>query len=872
MRKFLIISFAIASFVSFGQNQIQPSGNWPYFYGSTGDATFNSFYIDNWESSSAFATGYVTESDGKDIYVSAFSLDAGGPEAKGDFFLWENTLTLPGNQVGKCVSDYIVQSKGYLKLIVGTSDDDAIAVTIENSGSMFGTPYIYTGMFGKSEFNYSLFNSSEFNLVTGYTTGETTNKDLLICFLADYGSGPFEYMPNLVYEGSGDDVGYSIDRIDMAYVIAGSTTSLGEGGKDGFIYLLDDQSCVHVWDTTFGTTADEEFFSIVNNFSTGEFISVGYTNSTGNKDFYIVGYNYYNNTHWIKTAGGLGDEEAYSIEHVTGGSGDGYYLITGYSTSFSADTAIYTIKMDYMGNLLWEGYYDEAGTQIAYDAATVNCEVWFAGSTFDVANSKNNGIVFGIPVVDVLIDVNNVSCFGYNDASAIVSYIGASYGITYNWLDFESIEFGYQEDTIENLVPGWYYLQGFDMYASPMGCSILDSILITEPDELVSYVSSQDVSCAGISDGWGAIIASGGTAPFSYSWSNGATTDTAFNLTEEVLYFVEVTDNNGCVSSQEFTIGKLGLAGIYGMINPTSTGDIADGLLIAELHKINGLGNAEIVTTADVYSMSFGFSDIEPGNYLVKIAVDPSLQPQLLNTYYESVYNWEEAIILEADCDVFFDDVVVTILESEVEFTGEGRFAGTVRMISTGAKDIGEPVPGAEIYLEQEPEGEPIAVTESDENGEWAMEGLPVNVGYSLSVDIPGFPLIQTYTNILVSESDTVFEELDFFVDTTDGNEGIYTEDPLNLPYTELENFSVKTYPNPFTNSFNIEFVINEPSEVLIQIYDIHGRLVFTKPESSLEAGSYNFQLDGEPISESGNYYISMKVNENIYFKKIVKL
>src|SRR5690606_19502881 len=57
----------------------------------------------------------------------------------------------------------------------------------------------------------------------------------------------------------------------------------------------------------------------------------------------------------------------------------------------------------------------------------------------------------------------------------------------------------------------------------------------------------------GGNDGEAAVVITGGTAPYSYLWSNGATTDTATGLTAG-NYVVTVTDANGCTVSESFTI------------------------------------------------------------------------------------------------------------------------------------------------------------------------------------------------------------------------------------------------------------------------------------------------------------------------------
>ena len=79
------------------------------------------------------------------------------------------------------------------------------------------------------------------------------------------------------------------------------------------------------------------------------------------------------------------------------------------------------------------------------------------------------------------------------------------------------------------------------------GCSAVASINVTQPTVLTSNISSQNVTCNGLNNGSATVNATGGTAPYTYLWSNGATTATAINLTPGA-YSVTVTDNNGCQS------------------------------------------------------------------------------------------------------------------------------------------------------------------------------------------------------------------------------------------------------------------------------------------------------------------------------------
>ncbi|MFK7949756.1 MAG: T9SS type A sorting domain-containing protein [Saprospiraceae bacterium] len=73
--------------------------------------------------------------------------------------------------------------------------------------------------------------------------------------------------------------------------------------------------------------------------------------------------------------------------------------------------------------------------------------------------------------------------------------------------------------------------------------------------DLVTTISSNRPSCHNGNDGFATTQTSGGVGPYTYAWSNSATTDTAFNLTTG-SYTVTVTDANSCFVIANFSIGN----------------------------------------------------------------------------------------------------------------------------------------------------------------------------------------------------------------------------------------------------------------------------------------------------------------------------
>lgn len=131
---------------------------------------------------------------------------------------------------------------------------------------------------------------------------------------------------------------------------------------------------------------------------------------------------------------------------------------------------------------------------------------------------------------------NNVLCNGGSDGAVSVSASGGTPGYTYLWLPSNSTS-----ATLTNVTAGCYNVTVTDAN----GCSITQSVCVTEPSALVINATSTDPTCHGVCDGTATTTISGGTSPYSYAWCNGATTANINNLCATTCV-VMIVDANGC--------------------------------------------------------------------------------------------------------------------------------------------------------------------------------------------------------------------------------------------------------------------------------------------------------------------------------------
>jgi hypothetical protein len=140
----------------------------------------------------------------------------------------------------------------------------------------------------------------------------------------------------------------------------------------------------------------------------------------------------------------------------------------------------------------------------------------------------------------------NVSCNGFNNATATVTPAGGTTPYTYQW--FPS---GGTAATATGLAPGNYNVVVTDF----KGCTVTKNYTITQPATLVATAGTQvNVSCNGGSNATATVNVTGGTTPYTYLWApNGGTGATGIGMNAGTKT-VTVTDAHSCVTTQTFTI------------------------------------------------------------------------------------------------------------------------------------------------------------------------------------------------------------------------------------------------------------------------------------------------------------------------------
>lgn len=140
----------------------------------------------------------------------------------------------------------------------------------------------------------------------------------------------------------------------------------------------------------------------------------------------------------------------------------------------------------------------------------------------------------------------STSC-GKNNGSATVTASGGS-TYTYIW------NTGATTPAITNLATGTYAVT-----AISNGCSATGNYTVSGSSLLTTSATSTSTTNL-TNNGTATVNATGGVSPYTYSWSNGQTAQTATGLSSG-QYLVTVTDQSGCTALQAVTVGStIGIA------------------------------------------------------------------------------------------------------------------------------------------------------------------------------------------------------------------------------------------------------------------------------------------------------------------------
>ncbi len=177
--------------------------------------------------------------------------------------------------------------------------------------------------------------------------------------------------------------------------------------------------------------------------------------------------------------------------------------------------------------------YGPSATDLANGGVTLTLTT--TGNTNCPAASDQVFIDLPNSFANIAISSTNATCYGSNTGTASITPNDPSF--TYQWNDPAA-------QTTANaaaLPAGTWSVLVTDAF----GCTNTQSAVITQPAAIALLgINATDETCAGLGNGSITTTVTGGTQPYSYTWSNGASS--ASITAGAGTYNVSITDANGC--------------------------------------------------------------------------------------------------------------------------------------------------------------------------------------------------------------------------------------------------------------------------------------------------------------------------------------
>jgi gliding motility-associated-like protein len=203
-------------------------------------------------------------------------------------------------------------------------------------------------------------------------------------------------------------------------------------------------------------------------------------------------------------------------------------------------------------------------------------------------------------LLSVVASINNITCMGANNGSIEMSVSGGTVPYTFAWSN------GATTEDISGLPAGDYSIlvsdaNGCTMAIPSLYFTLTQPSLLIATAEITSDYNGENISCFGANDGSATVLATGGTMPYSYSWSNAETTQSITDL-DAMTYSVMVTDVNGCVSSSSVTLSQPAEF----LMNVTSVSDY-NGFGVSCFNSTDG--SIDVTVNGGTLPYSYGWSN-----------------------------------------------------------------------------------------------------------------------------------------------------------------------------------------------------------------------------------------------------------------------
>lgn len=510
--------------------------------------------------------------------------------------------------------------------------------------------------------------------------------------------------------------------------------------------------------------------------------------------------------------------------------------------------------------------------------------------------------------------ITPVSCKDGNDGEIVLTINGAAPPFDVFWSN------GMSSTEASGLVPGIYEA----VITDDNGCQVTYSYTLANPPRFeVNYAATNPSTCGGV-DGNISSVSANGTTPYEFEWNTGEMTQDLSALAEGI-YFVEVTDANGCKYNEKFTVTS---SSAPSYINPRvtrtscgeQTGSIELSLVPASGEEIVDILWSNGMTTENIYNVPAGYyeciatqSDGCQSVFSWNVGALPLERPEIcIVTVDEATTTnlivWEKPVTNDIDHYRIYRETSQAgnfMLIDTVHYSSISVFNDVVasprtkswRYRISSVNQCGIESPASNIHktihlVIQEQGGGEYKVTwdnyegvpyseydvlrYTDQSGwEVILANVPYNalpytmdtpastdgLDYIIEID-PGYQCTATFGKAQDYNSSRSNKARGEF------NPGDGTGDPNNsIVELESDAFSALIYPNPTAGDFNIDVNMSAVSneEMTVKIISMDGKLVY---QGTVSEGLNTISINN---AQSGIYLVYLQKGNAAQVGRIVK-
>lgn len=384
----------------------------------------------------------------------------------------------------------------------------------------------------------------------------------------------------------------------------------------------------------------------------------------------------------------------------------------------------------------------------------------------------------------------DISCHSGTDGSIDLTVSDGTPPYTFLWNN------GATTEDLSGLSAGIYSVTITDA----AGCSLVVARTITEPAALDASVTVTDIVCAGTATGAADLTVSGGTAPYTFLWSNGFTGEDLASVPAGV-YNVTITDSKGCNLNSTATITESGqplTLSIVSQKDITCSGAANGSITVA---GAGGVAPYEYSLDNKPFQASGDFSDLAAGTFTITVR-----DGNLCTTDISATFN---------------DPIPVAISFTKQDASCPDINDGSITLTPTGGKPAYKAhwLDGDTTLVRQKILKGTYNVIVTDANGCTASAEIIVDfTGTGKCLEIPNIitPNGDGYNDIWILRNIDLFPNAEVFVYNRWGELVFHTKNILANPWNGTSNG--KLLP---TDSYHYVLHLNDGSEARTGVISI---------------------------------------------------